>query len=110
MLSKKKRLTKKEFDHVFKNGKRVHTPSLQLMYQKEGVFHGAAVVGKKVHPRAVRRNRLRRQIYGALYRHQKKFGYSGTYIVVAKPSLEKIASSRVANEVVCVLELVGLGA
>lgn len=104
MLSKKKRLTKKEFDYVFKNGKRVHSPVVQLIYLPKGDFHGAAVVGKKVHRRAVRRNRLRRQMYGALYRHQKKGGYEGTYIVIAKPALEQVAAVQVASEVTRALD------
>jgi len=106
MLSKKSRLTKKEFDHVFKNGKRIHSPSMQLIYTPGEKFHGAAVVGKKVHKRAVDRNRLRRRLYGVLYRYQKAQGCTGNYILIAKPPLKEVSKKDFTVEVLGVLEKV----
>jgi len=103
MLSKKSRLTKKEFDHVFKNGKRIHSPSMQLIYTPGEKFHGAAVVGKKVHKRAVDRNRLRRRLYGVLYRYQKAQGCTGTYILIAKAPLKDVSSELFAQTIAAVL-------
>lgn len=104
MLSKKQRLTKKAFDHVFKNGTRVHSPALQLLYMPDGTFHGAAVVGKKVYKKAVDRNRLRRRMYGVLYRHQKNAGSTGTYILIAKPGMKTVAKNEFSNEIMTLLE------
>lgn len=106
MLTKKQRLTKKEFDHVFKNGKRVHSPSLQLIYTPGEQFHGAAVVGKKVHKRAVDRNRLRRRLYGVLYRYQKAQGCTGTYILIAKAPLKEVSIKMFAQTIAAVLQQV----
>ena len=67
---KKKRLTHREFDEVFKNGTRIHSPLLTfissagLATDLEGKY--AVVVSKKMVKSAVNRNRLRRQAYGAL--------------------------------------------
>ncbi len=99
MFKKKERLTRNEFDRSFSNGKRIHTPELQLIYDKTTDFHGSAVVGKKVFKKAVDRNRLRRQVYGALYRFHKKNNLSGTYIIVAKPPSAKLHAKQVAPAV-----------
>lgn len=99
MLAKRKRLTKQAFDGAFKNGKRVHSPSLQLIYAPGDSFHGAVVVGKKVYKGAVQRNRLRRQLYGVMYRLSQKETLSGTFILVAKPGLKEIPSRQFVAEV-----------
>lgn len=104
MLPKTQRLTKKEFDVVFKSGKRVHSPVLQLIYAPGKDFHGAAVVGKKVYKRAVDRNRLRRRLYGVLYRHQKEHGYTGTYILIAKPPLSTVSKNMFSKTVLEAIE------
>lgn len=92
MLTKKQRLTKKEFDHVFKNGKRLHSPVLQLIYQPGEQFRGAAVVGKKVYKKAVDRNRVRRRLYNVLYRYQKTQGCTGTFVLIAKPLVTELSA------------------
>lgn len=99
MLKKKERLTKKEFDRSFSVGKRYHSPSIQLIYEKSDVFHGSAVVGKKVYKKAVDRNRLRRRMYGVLYRYQKDHPLKGTFILIAKPALKEVPGDGFAQEV-----------
>jgi len=106
MLSKKKRLTKKEFDAVFQTGKRIHSPALQLIYKKDDCFHGAAVVGKKVYKSAVGRNRLRRRLYGVLYTYYKNNPLQGTFILIAKPALKDVKKDVFAHEVEKVLNQV----
>lgn len=103
MLAKKQRLSKSDFDKVFASGKRKHSPLFQLIYQPGGDFHGAAVVGKKVYKSAVKRNRLRRQIYGALYRYQKENVLNGVFILVAKPAAAHLSQAEVAPAVQAIL-------
>ena len=100
MLKKRERLTKAAFDRSFSLGKRIHTPYVQVIYHHSPAFHGAAVVGKKVYKAAVRRNRLRRQIYGVLYRYHKQHPFPGTVIVVAKPAIRTLSQRQVAPAVV----------
>ena len=95
MFAKKQRLTKSAFDTSFKRGKRIHSPELQLIFDKGTPFHGAAVVGKKVHKRAVDRNRLRRQLYGALYRLSKRSTLTGTFILIAKPGAKTLSKKAI---------------
>lgn len=96
MLKKKERLTKAEFDRFFKVGKRTHSPTLQIIHAQHDNFHGAVVVGKKVYKRAVDRNRLRRQLYGALYRFHKNNNLKGVFIVIAKPPAKDLNNKEVS--------------
>lgn len=104
MLQKSERLTKAAFDTSFKRGKRFHSPLLQLIHDsttKE--FHGAAVVGKKVSKKAVGRNRLRRQLYGALYRYSRTTPLFGTYILIAKPASKTVTAGELTETVQALL-------
>lgn len=96
MLAKKNRLNRSQFEHYFASGRRYHSPELQLIFTPADHFHGAVVVGKKVARKAVRRNRLRRQLYGAIYRFSKKQSGDGVYILLAKPTLEKVPTRLVS--------------
>lgn len=91
MLKKKERLTKKEFDRFFSSPKKIHTPLLAVVYTKADDFHGAVVVGKKVYPSAVARNRLRRQLYNILYRLSREKGLRGVYIILTKPAARNVS-------------------
>jgi ribonuclease P protein component len=94
MLAKKERLTKKEFDRSFSLGKRLHSPSLQIIFHQSPTFHGAVVVGKKVHKKAVDRNALRRSLYGVLYRFHKEHTLAMTVLVIAKPAIRDLSSKQ----------------
>lgn len=94
MLSKKERLTKKEFDRSFSLGKRIHSPYIQLIVHPSPSFHGAVVVGKKVCKKAVDRNAIRRSLYGVLYRFSKEHLLASTVIVVAKPTLRDLTAQE----------------
>ena len=85
MLKKKERLTKKEFDRFFSSGARKHGQLFTLIFSADANFHGAVVVGKKVHKRAVDRNRLRRRLYNVLYPLSRDQGLRGVYIILTKP-------------------------
>jgi ribonuclease P protein component len=89
MLKKKQRLTTKEFDRFFSSGRRAHGPLFTLVRGPHTNFHGAVVVGKKVHQRAVDRNRLRRRVYDVLYRWSREEDAKGVYIILTKPAAAK---------------------
>ncbi|OIP77873.1 MAG: hypothetical protein AUK16_01060 [Parcubacteria group bacterium CG2_30_44_11] len=95
MLKKQHRLTTAGFNEVFKVGRRLHTPYFQLIYIPSGDFHTAVVVGKKVSKTAVGRNRLRRQVYGAVYSFTQITPLAFTILMVAKPALKNIPSRAV---------------
>lgn len=99
MLPKKKRLTTKEFSRFFASGRRIHGTFIQLIYAPHDEFHGAAVVGKKVEKGAVRRNKVRRRIYDALYRIHRAKGLAGVHILIAKPAAAKAGFAALAEDV-----------
>lgn len=100
MLKKSERLTKKQFDSFFAQGKRFHFPYCTIVYtpQSDG-FHGAVVVGKKVAKRAVDRNTIRRRVYSQLYSLVKETGRTGVYIVLIKPGFIALPRSQAAEEI-----------
>lgn len=102
MFAKKKRLTRTEFDHFFKIGKRFHAESLTLVFYKNNSFHGSVVVGKKVLKKAVDRNRLRRRVYGLLRTHLVTT--DGVYIALLKPKAGILPFNRVKQECLALLK------
>jgi ribonuclease P protein component len=94
MLAKKERLTRKEFDLHFKQGRRFHADVFQLIVSPSPTFHGAVVVGKKVYPHAVDRNRVRRSLYPILAQFGKGKRVSNTLIVITKPALVKLTGTQ----------------
>lgn len=105
MLKKNQRLRTASFNEVFRLGQRLHAAHFQVIYLKSADFHASVVVGKKVHKTAVARNRLRRQVYGALYRAAKAAPLPYTLIVVAKPSLKTVSAKGVSPLVAEVVAL-----
>ena len=103
MLRKKQRLTKEQFDEFFRSGKRFHSPLFQLIHSKAEAFNGAVVVGKKVHKRAVDRNRLRRRVYNILYRLFKDQNLKGVYIIIAKPPATGSSFAELRDAVVSLI-------
>lgn len=91
MLKRKERLTRAQFDRSFSIGKRLHSPTLQLIIDSSTPFHGSVVVGKKVLKSAVMRNQARRSIYGHLYAWSRAHVPHATLIVIAKPLFAKLS-------------------
>lgn len=98
MLHKQQRLNTKAFEEHFKTGKRYHSPNLQLIHLPAFEFHGAVVVGKKVYKQAVKRNHLRRQLYGVLYRAAKAGLINGTFMMIVKPSAKQVERKAILKE------------
>lgn len=96
MLAKKNRLTREAFNEHFAKGKRFHGTFVQLIMSPSKEAHGSVVVGKKVFPRAVDRNRLRRRIYPLLREHFKN--NPSVCIVITKPALKNVPILEVKTE------------
>lgn len=99
MLKKQQRLTRSEFDTIFKSGKRYHSPFFTLIHQPDEIFHGAVVVGKKVFKSAVKRNTLRRRVYSILYQFMKTKKINGTFIIIAKPATANLPRKEISVEI-----------
>ncbi len=99
MLAKKERLSRETFNRSFSLGKRLHGTTLQLVYSKSETLHGAVVIPKKIEPRAVMRNKLRRRVYDALRQVAKEEGVIGTFIFIFKAKSSARAFTDLKQEV-----------
>lgn len=93
MLNKSQRLGRTDFTTFFKKGKRFHFDHLTIVYTPSPTFHGAVVVGKKVHKLAVSRNTIRRRIYSQL-RSLLKDAHTGVFIVIVKPTYKTLTKAE----------------
>ena len=90
MLKKKNRLTKEEFDDVFKNGEKNFSKNFMfLKLEKEGEFKISTTISKKIYKKAVKRNEARRMVYRILRENLEKIpeNFWGALIMI-KPILE----------------------
>ena len=90
MLAKINRLTKdKEFDNVFKGGRSSYDKMMgvkAVANQKENSCFGI-LVSNKVSKKAVERNRIKRQIRGALKLQLNKIVKSHDIVIIAFPNI-----------------------
>lgn len=98
MLPKANRLTVAEFATYFKTGKRFSSQHLTLVYTQTSDFHAAVVVGKKVYSQAVRRNRLRRQLYAVLRQWWQTNDTTGVFQCLVKPSARNVSATSLRTE------------
>ncbi len=66
MLAKKNRLTKKEFNELYKNGKKKHTKNFFIIFENSEIKKISIVAPTKKFKKAFLRNRKRRKIYNFL--------------------------------------------
>ena len=102
MLPQSKRLTRQEFSHAFSHGRRVHNSLMQLIVLGASDFKTAIVVPKKIHKSAVKRNKLKRQMYALLESHGD---LKGRYIIIVKPAIKNVSYANLKESV---QSLVGL--
>ncbi len=95
MFAQEYRLDRPAFMHVLSKGRRIHMPSLSLVYLPAVTRRSAVVVGKKVSTSAVVRNTLKRRVSTALYELQSP---PGQYIVVMKPIARTYSYARLQTE------------
>lgn len=98
MLAKGQRLSREQFLHHFKHGKRFQSRYATLIVSSCATFHGAVVVSKKVSKRAVARNTLRRRAYAQLYQLAKK-STEGVHILVLKPDIITLSRLEQHHEI-----------
>ena len=104
MLPKKERLNRATFSRFFSAGKRIHSPSLQLVFTPYASLHASVVVPKKIVKSAVGRNKLRRQIYDMVRRYRSEGPLSGVYIFLIKPNAVGKKFTALQEEVVSCIQ------
>ncbi len=103
MLSKKNRLSRKEFSEYFKLGKRHHTPLFTLVYCENNAFKASAVISKKIAKTAVARNKFRRRVYAVLEGVLEEGSLKGIFICIAKSGAGEASFDSIRHEL---LELI----
>ena len=78
-----------DFQKLFQKGKRVHTPSLTLLYRPSDKMTMGISIGKK-HGKSVQRNRIKRLLREA-FRHVQA-DMVGTYAIVLVPKVAETYS------------------
>ncbi len=106
MLKRSERLNRAQFTEFGRKGKRYFNDSLSISVFPYPTFHGAVVVSKKVSKSAVRRNKLRRQVYAQLH-SAKQSGRSGVFVCILKPEAEKMTSAQFRGAVKNLIERTG---
>lgn len=84
MLRKKERLTREEFNRFFSVGKRTHSPALHVIFSPHTELHASVVVSKKIAKHAVKRNKIRRQIYDIVRNYSRETKIQGVFIFLVK--------------------------
>ncbi len=99
MLPKKERLSREAFNRFFSLGKRLHSPSLQMVWCAYPKLHVSVVVSKKIAKKAVSRNKIRRRIYDIVRNYRSERTIQGVFIFIAKAGLETKTFAAIKEEV-----------
>jgi len=99
MLPKKERLSRAEFNRFFSMGKRMHSPSVQVVYSPHPELHASVVVSKKVARLAVKRNKIRRRIYDIVRNYRLQNPVTGVFIFLTKPSVNTLTYEALKDEI-----------
>ena len=102
MLKKTKRLSTKEFQNVFQNGKRVSSPLFLVSYLDIKKIGYSVSVPKKIYKSAVDRNNIKRLIYSCL-KKQEILPSFGVVIVVRK-KLDNMTHKHTCDELLDVFK------
>ncbi len=98
MLPRTQRLTRQEFTDFFATGKRLHSPSLTLMYTPHERFRASAVISKKVAKGAVARNKFRRRVYAVFESSVREGLKRGVFICIAKEKAPTLTFDALKTE------------
>ncbi len=113
MLPKNRRILRKEFTDITKNGKRHHSPSFILFLlpirSKTGLNSKFSFsVSKKIHKKAVDRNKCRRIGYSVILRHLKQIKSGYYFFFSFKKTPKLISFATLEKEILELLSTLGM--
>ncbi|MCE7032352.1 ribonuclease P protein component [Lysobacter sp. GX 14042] len=100
---------KAEYDRVFKHGRRTASPVLVLHVYREDASPGPRMglaVSRKVDPRAVGRNRIKR-VLRETFRHYRDRLPAGDYVLVARTAARDLPNPELADAFLKLLRRAG---
>lgn len=107
MLPKAKRLATKDVASLT-NGRSVFGTLLSLRFRQASVFKCSVSVSKKVAPRAVDRNRIRRRVYAAVEKASIKDALKVYMLIMPKKEAMTAPLVDIASEVAALMKKAGL--
>ena len=111
MLPKKNRITKsKDFDNVYKNGvaARAHHLLIKAVSNNKNKTRIGVIVGKKVSPKAVTRNKLKRRLRNIFYQKINNIKEGFDIIVIPSPRLKNEEFIKIKESVIKALQKINL--
>jgi ribonuclease P protein component len=103
MIPRSLRLPKTRIGFLLKKGKKLANEFLVLKYRptglKKGESHFAVIISTKIEPKAVKRNRLRRQIYEIIRLNYDLLEIPADMIFIAKPGLAGQAHEQITKTI-----------
>lgn len=103
MLKKKQRLSRSDFSQLLRNGKRIFSTNLILIYSKSTTTKCGLVVSKKTAKKAVERNLLRRRVYSVLGNNFSKLENFHVAVITQK-GITKLSFKELEKEIVQALQ------
>lgn len=96
-----------DFDRIFEHGRRQATPRLAVHWHATEVpARLGLAVSRKVDPRAVGRNRIKRALRD-VFRHHRAQLAAGDYVVVARPSAREATREQLERHFLDLLRRLG---
>jgi ribonuclease P protein component len=96
-----------DFDRIFEHGRRQATPRLAVHWHRtETPARLGLAVSRKVDPRAVGRNRIKRALRD-IFRHYRPQLADGDYVVVARPSAREATREQLERHFLDLLRRLG---
>ncbi|MCF6310535.1 MAG: ribonuclease P protein component [Sulfurimonas sp.] len=92
----------REFQYIYKKGKNAHSSSVVLFFLPSQNIHKVGFTATKKIGNAVKRNRAKRRLR-ALFCEFSSILQDGTYIFVAKQSINEIAHEKLKDNFLKVL-------
>ena len=97
MLKRRERLSRREFDTLYKKGHRIHGDHFLYIVSSDSAMKCGVSVSKKVHKHAVDRHTLRRRVYAVLEEHRTHLSKKHI-IVVVHPSARSLTRADLRKE------------
>lgn len=100
MLSKQNRLSKSQFDEVFKKGRVLHSPIfvMKVLFNTED-SRFSAVIPNKIEKTATGRNYSRRKIYNILRNIKPSVKKKCNIILITKKSIRPIDTNEITDDI-----------
>lgn len=108
MLSKKQRLSRKEFSLLYKNGKRGNTKLFSFIYKKtDKKPQFSVVVSKKVSKKSPQRHLIKRRVYSAIREFLAEYpDFSYSVILLTLPSIKESKYNEIKEVIYKNFELI----